>query len=98
MALRRPLRPMFALVLAALPRSWDADGTLRLRRALKCLLRSFALRCVRVEPASSSPVNAAPELPEIRAGSPDRRETPVGRRPWPARPGLRQRTLFPPPN
>jgi len=40
----------FRLTLQPLPREFDPTGIVRLRRALKCLLRSFALRCTRVEP------------------------------------------------
>lgn len=39
----------FALILEA-PAS-DLEPNIRLRRALKCLLRVFNLRCLRVEPA-----------------------------------------------
>lgn len=42
---------------------------IRLRRALKCLLRSFGLRCVRIEPTPAEPApNAAHAKPGPSAG------------------------------
>jgi len=40
----------FVLTLRPVPDATDPDGIRRLRRALKCLLRSFGLRCVRLAP------------------------------------------------
>ena len=42
------------------------DGTYRLRLALKCLLRGFGLRAVKVSPAVVEPPPAknAPEVPQ----------------------------------
>lgn len=44
-------RPRFKVVLEASHDPTDADGSRRLRGALKRLLRSFGLKCIRVEPA-----------------------------------------------
>lgn len=41
----------FRLVVRPLPRRDDPDGTQRLRRLLKAMLRGYGLRCVRIEPA-----------------------------------------------
>ena len=42
-------QPTYHLLLRPLPRSYDPDGVLRIRAALKCLLRCFALRCTSIE-------------------------------------------------
>jgi len=39
----------YVLELRAVPGNWSAPGIVRLRRALKCLLRGFGLRCVAIE-------------------------------------------------
>lgn len=39
-------RPEYKLTLRPLPDKSDPAGIRRLRRALKCLLRSFGLQCV----------------------------------------------------
>lgn len=41
-------KPRFSLMLEAAPRADDADGTRRLRMALKALLRRHGLRCLTV--------------------------------------------------
>jgi hypothetical protein len=41
----------YQITLEAKPQPDDPDGVRRLRMGLKRLLRSFGLRCVRVEPA-----------------------------------------------
>ena len=54
----RPLRPTVRLTLEALPRAHDPGTMVRLRRALKCLLRGFGLRCTWIEypePAAARP-------------------------------------------
>lgn len=51
-------RPRFELLLEAAHDPTDGDGSRRLRGALKRLLRSFGLRCIRVEPVTK-PVNTA---------------------------------------
>jgi hypothetical protein len=49
-------RPVWVLTVRPLPtRYGDAPPEVRLRRALKCLLRTFGLRCVRVEDVSADP-------------------------------------------
>jgi hypothetical protein len=57
--------PRFELVLEAAHDPTDGDGSRRLRGALKRLLRSFGLRCIRVEPVTK-PVNTA--IPPGAAG------------------------------
>lgn len=42
------MKPRFVLTVEAAPQADDADGTRRLRMALKSLLRRFGLRCVTV--------------------------------------------------
>ena len=41
----------FHLVVRPLPQRDDPDGTHRLRRLLRAMLRGYGLRCVRIEPA-----------------------------------------------
>ena len=43
----------FALVLQAVPDPDGAPSIIRLRRFLKMALRSFGLRCVKIEPAKN---------------------------------------------
>jgi hypothetical protein len=46
-------RPSYVLTLQPLPPVFgEPEPEYRLRRALKCLLRSFRLRCTRIEPAT----------------------------------------------
>ena len=47
----------FAIVLVPPPEPADVPPTIRLRRALKCLLRSFGLRCVECRPADEQDDN-----------------------------------------
>jgi hypothetical protein len=47
---RQPAAGEFRLTLRAEP-GFAGPVAVRLRRALKCLLRSFGLRCTRAEPA-----------------------------------------------
>jgi hypothetical protein len=47
---RRP-RPPFRLTLVALDDPAGVPPRIRVKRALKVLLRSFGLRCIRIEPA-----------------------------------------------
>jgi hypothetical protein len=42
-------RPEFKITLRPEPDKSDPAGIRRLRRALKCLLRSFGLRCVDIQ-------------------------------------------------
>jgi hypothetical protein len=48
-------RPEFKLTLRPEPDQSDPTGIRRLRRALKCLLRSFGLRCIDIGEAESGP-------------------------------------------
>lgn len=47
--------PTYRIDLRPMPDSTDPDGIRRLRRALKCLGRSFRLRCVRAEELKKLP-------------------------------------------
>lgn len=48
--------PRFTMTVELLPD--DVPGMVRLRRALKCLLRSFRVRCRRIEPVDSTRTTA----------------------------------------
>jgi len=50
---RKPGGAGFRLVVRPLPQRDDPDGTKRLRRLLKAMLRGYGLRCVRIEPTDS---------------------------------------------
>ena len=43
--------PRYTLVLRPMPDRSDPDGIRRLRAVLKCLLRSYGMRCERCKPA-----------------------------------------------
>lgn len=45
-------RPTYRLTLRPEPQTDDPRGIRRLRAAMKCLLRSFRLRCVDIEPCA----------------------------------------------
>lgn len=55
-------RPIYVLHLRPEPQADDPDGTRRLRAALKRLLRSYGLRCVRFDS------NAEPKAQDAPAG------------------------------
>jgi hypothetical protein len=48
------MKPTFELTLVAQHREHDPDGNLRLRMALKLLLRTFGLRCTSVKNAAAN--------------------------------------------
>lgn len=56
-------RTAYTVTLRPVPRGDDPQGVRRLRAALKCLLRSFGLRCTSVAPApgDESLVKDSPE-------------------------------------
>jgi len=47
----------FKLILRSLPGSWRTDPEMRLRHALKVMLRSFGLRCESVEQVNENDHN-----------------------------------------
>lgn len=47
-------RPEYRLTLRPLPDKSDPAGIRRLRRALKCLLRSFGLQCIDISETQDS--------------------------------------------
>jgi hypothetical protein len=49
------MTPTYTLQLQPTPRPDDPEGTRRLRAALKCLLRSFGLRCVTIAKVETQP-------------------------------------------
>ncbi|WP_428306751.1 hypothetical protein [Lacipirellula sp.] len=60
----------YHLTLEAKPQADDPDGVRRVRMALKKLLRSFGLKCVRVEPAVHQRPEHEAERPETTTNSP----------------------------
>jgi hypothetical protein len=57
-----PAPETFALVLKALP--WSTPAVVRLRRLLKCALRSFGLRCIDVRLVGPDPdADGRPAVP-----------------------------------
>lgn len=48
------MKPRFQLLIEAQPQTDDADGTRRLRMALKRLLRSHGLRCLNMTPVDDA--------------------------------------------
>jgi hypothetical protein len=67
-------RQRYHLELEALPGNWRVEPVQRLRAALKRLLRSYGLRCVRCQPADeprdrelSQPPNLAAAVPAVES-------------------------------
>lgn len=54
----------YVLVLRPLPSGWRVSGEMRLRAALKTLLRGYGLRCVRVEPKAVAELSAGQPRPK----------------------------------
>jgi hypothetical protein len=62
-----PERIDFEITLRPVPGNWRVEPVQRLRAALKRLLRSYGLRCVRCQPADepSQPPSPAPAVPAL---------------------------------
>ncbi|WP_152098008.1 hypothetical protein [Lacipirellula parvula] len=60
----------YQLTLEAKPQADDPDGARRVRMALKRLLRSFGLRCVKVEPAVHLRLEHDAKRPETSTKAP----------------------------
>lgn len=65
-------QPEYLIRLRGLPDQVPAP--IRLRRAVKCLLRSFGFRALSIEPAIVEPAAPASDQGDGRAGVPDRME------------------------